>query len=91
MPELKKVYGSYKDQGLVLIGVHCDKDVAKRDACVKTNKLPYPICEEKGDAAEKAYRVDGYPTVYVIDRQGIIRAVDPDNLDKAVQEALKQK
>ncbi|AIE87438.1 redoxin domain-containing protein [Fimbriimonas ginsengisoli Gsoil 348] len=91
MPELKKVYGSYKGQGLVLIGIHSDKDVAKRDQCVKENKLPYPICEDKDMATLKAYHVEFYPTVIVIDRKGFIRAVEPPNLDKAVKEALAAK
>jgi len=91
MPELVKLHQTYKSKGLVLIGVHCDPDVAKRNASVKTNKLSYPICQDKGSKTADAYRIDGYPTVFVIDRKGIVRAVDPDDLEATVKAELAKK
>lgn len=89
IPELNKVYASYKSQGLVLIGVHCDPDIAKRNACVKEKKIAYPVCNAVKDTSPKAYRIDGYPTVFVIDKKGVIREVDPGDLEAAVKKALK--
>ena len=91
MPELKKVYGSYKGQGLVLIGIHGDPDVKGRDGVVKENKLNYPICQDVKDKTMKAYKIEYYPTVFVIDRKGVIVSVDPPDLDKAVKAALAKK
>lgn len=91
MPELKKVYGSYKGQGLVLIGIHGDPDVKGRDSVVKENKLTYPICEDVDQKTLKAYKIEYYPTVFVIDRKGIIVSVDPLDLEKAVKAALAKK
>jgi hypothetical protein len=91
MPELKKVHESYKGQGLVLIGIHCDKDIAKRNEIVKQKKLTYPICQDVANGTQKAYFLEGYPTVYLIDKKGFVRAVDPADLGKAVKAALAQK
>jgi hypothetical protein len=91
MPELNKVHESYKGQGLVLIGIHCDPDVAKRNSTVKAKGVKYAVCQAKAEETPEAYRIDGYPTVFVIDRKGIIRAVDPPDLGKAVKEALAAK
>ena len=91
MPELNKVYGSYKGQGLVLIGIHGDPNVKERDKSVTQNKLTYPICQDVKEATLKAYKIEYYPTVFVIDRKGVIVAVDPEDLGKAVKAALAKK
>lgn len=91
MPELNKLYGSYKGQGLVLIGIHCDPDIAKRNATVKELKVTYPICQAIGESTMTAYKIEYFPTVYVIGKNGKIIAADPENLEKVVKAALKQK
>ena len=40
-----------------------------------------PIC--------KRWCIGGFPTVFVIDRDGVIRHIDPDDLDKAVKELVE--
>lgn len=91
MPELKKLHGSYKSQGLVLIGIHCDPDKKKRDEAVKKNALTYPVCQDVKDATAKAYQIDGYPTVFVIDKKGIVRSVDPTDLEAEIKKRLAEK
>jgi peroxiredoxin len=92
MPENNQVYGRYKSQGLVLIGVHIDPDIKKRDAIIKQQGVTYPVCEDslpnkKGGAAS-TYHIEYIPAIFVIDRHGKIVAEDPPDLDKAVKEAL---
>ena len=94
MPGLKKVYGSYKGQGLVLIGVHSDPSVKDRDKVVKQQGLPYPICEETFRAqvgvTGAEYKIDGFPTVVVIGKNGKIAAVDPKDLGAEVKQELRK-
>lgn len=89
MPENQKVYGRYKGQGLVFIGIHIDPSVPKRDAAVKEHKVKYPICEDMGQQSMKTYHVSLLPTIVVIGKNGKVLSVDPPDLDKAVQAALK--
>lgn len=91
MPELNRLHGRYKGQGLVLIGIHCDPKVSERNASVKKNKLAYPICQDVGETTADAYRIDGYPTVFVLDRKGVIRAVDPADLEAEIKKQLARK
>jgi hypothetical protein len=90
MPELKSVYGRYKSQGLALIGIHSDPDIKKRDAVVKEKGLPYYVCNDIKDSTQTLYNIQGYPTIIVIDRKGIVRAIDPDDLDKTLKALLAQ-
>jgi peroxiredoxin len=75
---------------LVFIGIHCDKwPEAQKTA--KQHKISYPITNAIGGKSPKAYKIDGYPTVFVLDKKGVIRSVDPDNLEAEVKKLLKQK
>lgn len=95
MPELKRVYGSHKNQGLVLIGIHSDPNLKGRDDIVRSMKLPYPICEDSFAGSQlgvtgSTYHIEGYPTVFVIDRKGRVAAVDPPDLEGEVKTLLKK-
>lgn len=95
MPENNRVYAKYKDQGLVLIGVHIDPDVKQRDDIVKQKSVTYPVCEDlqpsKPGGAADTYHIEYIPNIFVIDRQGKIIEEDPADLDKAVEKALAAK
>jgi len=84
------VYQSHKGQGLVLIGVHSD-DWKKGLDTAKKHKVNYPITNDVKGVSGEAYKIDGYPTVYVIDRKGIVRFVDPPDLGASVKKLLSEK
>lgn len=84
------MYKSYKGQGLVLIGVHCD-DWKKAQETAKKHQIDYPITNDVGGKSAKAFKIDGYPTVYVIDKKGVVRDVDPSNLETSVKKLLSEK
>jgi peroxiredoxin/outer membrane lipoprotein-sorting protein len=94
MPELEKMHRELRDRGLVVLGL----DVGENAAAVAK------FASEKGytftlllgaepDITEK-YFVDGYPTTFLIDRQGRIAfrtmgGETPDKLRAAVEAALR--
>ncbi|GIV03258.1 MAG: hypothetical protein KatS3mg015_2088 [Fimbriimonadales bacterium] len=92
MPHLKELYGRYKDQGLVLLAVHSDPDVAKMKAVVQELKIDYPVAQDGERKTMKAYHGDSFPDYYLIDRSGKVRFADLANadLDKAVEALLKE-
>ena len=77
-PFMKQVYADYKDRGLCIIGVSCDKD---RNAWLKAldkHQLPWTALlspASKGDALD-LYGVSGIPTVILIAPDGTIIATD---------------
>ncbi|MBX3118049.1 MAG: TlpA family protein disulfide reductase [Fimbriimonadaceae bacterium] len=93
MPHLKELHARYKDQGLVLIGVHSDKDTAKGRVVAEENKLPFLIAFDEPGELMKAFGCDSYPDYVVIDRKGIVRVVDLANaeVDRAIELLLKEK
>ena len=92
MPENNRVYGRYKGQGLVLIGVHIDPDVHQRDVTIKERGVTYPVCEDKFPnkpaGAAETYHIEYIPTIFLIGRNGKVLAVNPPDLDGAVKKAL---
>jgi len=93
VPHLKELYGRYKDQGLVLIGVHSDADVAKMKAVVTELGINFPIAQDGERKTMKAFHGDSYPDYYVIDRSGKVRFADLANaeLDRAVEMLIKER
>lgn len=74
-PGLVKLYNQYKEKGFEIVGVAADTrkdwwlDAVKKDGLPWTN-----VCDLRGDKNKAAlmYGVSGYPTNYLIDRNGII-------------------
>ncbi len=78
---------------MVLIGVHSDADAAKGQAVVKELGMPWPIAQDGKGETMKAFHCDSFPDYCLIDRKGIVRAVDLANaeVDKAVEALIKEK
>ncbi len=73
VPHLVSLYKTYREDGLVIIGVSVDKggaDLVRR--FVASMDIPYPVVIAKGDL-EKQYGVNALPTGFLIDREGRIR------------------
>lgn len=77
MPAIEKVYQSYKDVGLVVIGLNTTYQDSEVDAAafVKEFGLTFSIVLDRDGAVSRRYLVTGLPTTFFIDREGIIRSV----------------
>lgn len=78
LPYLRDWWQKYKDQGLVIIGVHApefefEKDVGNVSQAIKDFKLEYPIVQDNNFATWRAYHNNYWPAKYFIDKDGIIR------------------
>jgi len=81
-----------KGQPFTLLGINSDPDRSVLTKRFAAEKITWPnLCEGMSGPVSKQYRVRKYPTVYVIDHDGIIRHRDlyPRELDIAVRELLK--
>jgi hypothetical protein len=83
-----------KDKPFVLLGVNSDP---KENilAAMKREKITWPFFWDGGDTSgpiAKQYGVRGWPTIYVLDGNGVIRAknVRGEKLDKVVDDLLKE-
>ena len=93
MPHLKELHRRYKDQGLVLIGIHTTSQGEEMADFVKEQGINSPVAVDIDQKTVQAFQVDSFPDYYLIDRKGNLRVADLQNgdLDRAVQILLKEK
>lgn len=77
MPAIESVYRSYKDLGLVVIGLNLTAQDSKQDAAsfVQEIGVTFPIALDLDNSIGNLYRVTALPTSFFIDRKGVIRSV----------------
>jgi cytochrome c biogenesis protein CcdA/thiol-disulfide isomerase/thioredoxin len=90
----------YKDDGLVVIGVHTpefafEKDQANIAAAVRELKITYPIAIDSNYAIWNAFHNEYWPAHYFIDRRGRIRyhhfgEGEYDQSERVIQQLLKE-
>jgi cytochrome c biogenesis protein CcdA/thiol-disulfide isomerase/thioredoxin len=91
----------YKDDGLVVIGVHTpefafEKDRGNIAKAVRDLKITYPVAIDSDYSIWKAFHNEYWPAHYFIDAQGTIRyhhfgEGEYDKSEEVIQELLKQK
>ena len=78
LPYVRAWYDKYKDQGLVVIGVHApefafEKDIDNVKRAVKDLKVDYPVAIDNDYAIWRAFDNRYWPAHYFVDAQGRIR------------------
>jgi thiol-disulfide isomerase/thioredoxin len=77
-PAMKALHELYKDDGLIVIGVHTpefdrEKDVGTVQAAIEKLELPYPVAIDNDLATWNAFYNQYWPAIYVIDKRGVLR------------------
>ena len=78
LPTLKKFDAAYRDKGLTIVGVHTpesdyEKKFSNIQDAVKRNGIKYPVVTDTNGDTWRAYNVEAWPTVVILDKQGRIR------------------
>jgi cytochrome c biogenesis protein CcdA/thiol-disulfide isomerase/thioredoxin len=78
LPYVTDWYNKYKDQGLVVIGVHSpefafEHETPNVEAAAKQIKIVYPIAQDNDFATWQAYNNQYWPAEYFIDAKGNLR------------------
>ncbi len=79
LPWLKAMHNQYRDQGLVVVGVHTpefahERDAAKVRAAVEKHDIRYAVMLDNDFSYWKALGNRYWPAFYLIDRTGEIEA-----------------
>ena len=88
---------TFKDKPFALLGVNSDGDRSVLQKIIKDQGLNFRNAVDGSTSGPiaTAWNVQGWPTVYVIDAEGVIRnkfiGVDAKVLTKAVEDLLKGK
>lgn len=78
MPELERLYETYRSAGFVLIGVNVDDESARALEFVRALKVTYPNLLDPRKSVAPLYRLDELPMSVLIDRAGVVRFVHAD-------------
>jgi thiol-disulfide isomerase/thioredoxin len=78
LPYVRAWAEKYKDQGLVVIGIHApefafEKNLSNVRWAVKDMRIDYPIAVDNAHVIWRAFRNQYWPALYFIDSQGRVR------------------
>jgi thiol-disulfide isomerase/thioredoxin len=98
LPYVRAWAEKYKDQGLVVIGVHTpefsvEKDLESVRRAVKDMNVAYPVAQDNSYGVWNAFRNHYWPATYLIDAEGRIRRHQfgeggYEEMERAIQELL---
>jgi peroxiredoxin len=94
MPNVKEIHAAFAGKGLEIIGVSLDKDLEKLKSYIKENGIGWKMtCSGQGwtDETAKRYGVNSIPSMWLVDRNGILRhfGLRGEALKEAVADLLK--
>jgi peroxiredoxin len=82
MPLLQAAYGRHQAEGLTVIGVNFEEGEHLVAPYVAELGLTFDVLYDPEAVVGKAYQVNGLPTTFFIDRQGIIRDIQVGQVDE---------
>jgi len=93
-PHERSLVERYAGKPFAIVGVNSDESREKLKAAMKENQLTWPSFFDGGGTdgpIATRWGVTGWPTVYVIDAEGVIRAVNVrgEALDEALEKLLR--
>ena len=95
MPNVKRVYNNYKDEGFDVIGISLDIEESQLHDYIKENNIQWRQIytgDNPNDPLLQKYNITGVPTQWLIDRDGklITHKARGDALEQLVTDALKK-
>lgn len=82
MPVLRKFYNANRSHNFEILAVSIDEDRTAAESFAREQNLPFPILLDSSQAAAKAFRVDGIPMLFVVNKNGIVehyhQGLDPN-------------
>jgi len=81
LPRVKKAYADFHDKGLEVLGVSCDERGQDLTSFLEKNPdMPWPQLFDPSRPGwhelARIYGVRGIPTMFLIDKQGVVRSVN---------------
>jgi len=86
IPHTNELAEKYKDD-VVFIGVCAKRGSEKFESTVSGKGIEYPVAIDVDDRTGDAYRLNGYPDYYIVDRDGTLVVADCAN--SKVEDVIK--
>ena len=101
LPFVESWHDRYREKGLTVIGVHSpefdeEKNVESLRGQVASLGIRYPVVTDNDYKTWNAYKVEAWPTVFLLDKQGRIRWMrvgegNYDETERLIQKLLAEK
>jgi peptide-methionine (R)-S-oxide reductase len=93
LPTLKKFDADFRDKGLTIVGVHTpefarEKELANVRTAIEKYGIKYPVVTDANGDSWRAFDIEAWPTVVILDKQGRIRYTHIGEGAYAEQEAV---
>jgi hypothetical protein len=93
VPNERELFERHRERPFVLLGVNCGDTREKAQATIKEKQMAWRHWwdgEEIRGPIETDYNVPHWPRIFVIDKTGTIRGIDPEGeqLDELIEKAL---
>jgi len=74
IPELNKIYDSYKDKGVQIIGINCDgpRSINKVAPLASALQIKYHVLTDIDSEVMKDLNINAFPTLIIVNSQGKI-------------------
>jgi thiol-disulfide isomerase/thioredoxin len=82
MPQIKQLVADFEGQPVAVIGINRDKHLPDAHFVIEAMELNYPTFKnetENGKLIEDAYRINSWPSLVLLDRQGVVRHIHLGN------------
>ncbi|MFY0654568.1 MAG: TlpA family protein disulfide reductase [Cyclobacteriaceae bacterium] len=99
IPELNKIFSSYQDKGVQIIGVSCDgpRTVAKVPGVSSTLQIQYPVLIDVNSDISNSLNISSFPTLIIMDQKNKIRYIhegftpgDEEEIVAAIEKQLNK-
>jgi peroxiredoxin len=96
MPTLEATYQTYREEGLVILGIGTQDDQQVLSELVTSLGVTFPVVWDESDEMFDAYRVRAMPTTFFVNREGMIKqtivgALTEEQLEQEVEVLLSEK
>jgi len=81
IPFIKELHKQYSDRGCVIVGVHTAQSSDKIPEFISHDAIKYTVAVDEHGMNAKSFNVFFYPTVMLIDKGGIVRAINPSDIE----------
>ncbi len=93
IPHLNRLYGRYRDRGLVVIGVSVDDRPADVEAFIRVTPIKYPSGMMNPQVGKVLGNPEAVPTSLLVDRTGRLRRkflgyVEPEIMEREIRKFL---
>lgn len=94
---MEPLWNKYKERGFSVVAVEAARDTERATKLIRENKLSYHLLEteENNDVVDETFRIEWFPTSYLIDRSGRVMYChvgfdegDEVGLEKEIQDLL---